>query len=196
MRSMICVALVLVLFVVAAASSTIRAGVCGENEPCEDHVTVIGYQNAPRCQGPWYDGAILASNSSSDYDYKIVVVARFENDTNGNSRCDNNQPCSGETCEADVSGTFEVNIGDDETYKVGEQLPVCGGCGSHNCDTGNDPPCTPVADHCTCVIGSYSVSEYSDDNGATWEPLTHLGPHAITEFQSNPLCPSTPACDD
>jgi len=189
---MIRVALVLALFVVATVSSIGLAA-----DPDEDDVTIIGYQNAPQCPGPWYDGAIKASNSSTEYWYKVVLSARVENDSNGNARCDNNQPCSSESCEADLSGTIVVEIGDDGDVKKSEVLPSCGGCPTSNCDTGNSGDCEdPAADHCTCVIGSYRVTEYSDDFGANWNDLFTIGPIAITEKESSPLCPNPGAsCD-
>jgi len=193
MRCVSSIALVLVLFVVAAVSSIGLAA-----DPDEDDVTVVGFQNAPHCPGPVYDGAIKVSNSSDEYWYKVVVVARVENDSNGNSRCDNNQPCSGESCECDLSNNAIVSkIGETSIVKESCGFPSCGGCPTSNCDTGNSGDCEdPPADHCTCVIGNYRVTEYSDDFGETWNDLFTLGPIAITQKENNPLCPNPgPSCD-
>jgi len=105
MRNMIRLALVLALFVIAAASSIVLADECDPGEPCKEDVTVIRYENAPGCLGPVWDGAILSENSSSVYWYKVTVTARAENDSDGNPRCSNNDPpeCSGQSCECDLS---------------------------------------------------------------------------------------------
>jgi len=191
MRSMIRVALVLALFVIAAAPSIVLADECDPGEPCKNDVTIIGYENAPACGGPLWDGAILSENSSSVYWYKVTVTARAENDSDGNPRCSNNDPpeCSGQSCECDLSVSFIAK--DYREQHTSDILPSCD-CDAH-CDNEN---CSPKADHCVCVIGTYQVTYYSDDDGENWYAMAPSYPSVITEKERNPLCPVPGAgCD-
>jgi hypothetical protein len=191
---MIRVALVLALFVIAAASSIVLADECDPGEPCKENVTVIGYESAPACTGPVWDGAILADNSSSVYWYKVTVTARVENDSDGNPRCSNNDPpeCSGQSCERDLSVSFIVK--DYKEQHKSAALPSCD-CDVH-CDNDPETECSPEADHCVCVIGTYTVNYYSDDFGETWTAMEPSYPSVITEKERNPLCADPgPGCD-
>jgi len=189
MRCMSRIALLLVLFVVAAVLSI--GLTFGQSR---SDVTITGYENAPGCTGPMSDGAIKVSNSSSVYWYKVQVVARVENDSDGNARCDNDPPdCSGQSCQADLSNdSIIVYDNDDKVIWETEYLPSCKPCTNH-CD---NETCSPTADHCTCVIGTYLVTHYSNDDGENWVPFSPAFPSVITDKERNPLCPDPgPGCD-
>jgi hypothetical protein len=70
---------VLVLFVVVAASNISLAA-----DPSVDDVTIIGFENVPGCSGPVWDGPVKASNNSTEYDYKVIISARTENNSEKN----------------------------------------------------------------------------------------------------------------
>jgi hypothetical protein len=186
---MIRLALVLALFVIVAAPTIVLAVECeDEEDPCKNDVTITAYENAPACFGPWNDGIIFASNDSSEYMYKVTVTARAENDSDGNPRCSINDPpgCSGQSCECDLSVSIVADVEDDKVQWEQCILPSCD-CDVH-CD--NDPAteCSPKADHCVCVIGTYTVDYYSDDDGVTWTAMAPSYPSVITEKERNPLC--------
>lgn len=196
MKSEVGVAPMLALLVVAAASSIVLAAECDPGEPCADDVTVIGYETAPGgvCQGPVYDAAILASNASSEYTYRVDVTARGENDSSGNTRCGISPPdCTGQSCEVNLSDSeMVVNTNDDAVFKHGDALPTCQPCSQH-CD--NEAPCPP-ASHCTCVVGVYRVTHWSDNEGLTYTAMAPGFKIAITEKERDAICPNPgPACD-
>lgn len=155
-------------------------------DPDDEDITVVAYQGAPGCEVP--EGEFWISNASSEYYYRVVINATMENDSNGPARCDNDPPtCCGCKCECDLSGTFDIpSLANESSY---------GGCSYPSCpESYCDPMCDNAStqcppnsiDHCNCIVGSYQVTHYSDDEGVNWDVMPPAYPTVITEKELNP----------
>jgi hypothetical protein len=188
---------ILALLVALVAGVIATGNIVLAADPDKTDITVIGHGGAPGCEVP--EGELLFSNSSSEYRYKVQVNVTFENQTPGNSHCGCEEPyCCDEPCECEISNTFVVLEDDYREFKDNGScmLPNCSGCDQH-CD--NVPPsqCEPIGDihHCVCPYGSYSVTFYSDDQGAHWYAMPPSFRIPITEKEQNPDCPASLGCE-
>lgn len=180
------VGIVLAVFLIAAGAWNLPMAA----DPDADDITVVGWGGPPGCVVP--AGKFLISNDSNEYYYRVAITnAIMENDSDGPARCENDPPdCSGEECECDLSGTFEVlPLADGASF---------GGCELPDCGVGCDPVCENTncnsIDHCACVYGNYQVTHYSTD-GEDWTAMPPAYPTAITLKEKDESCPELgPSC--
>jgi hypothetical protein len=191
--------IVAVLAVVMAAALVSTSNTLAD--PSQSDITVVGLAESrggiPHCT--LLDGAVLITNSSDTYEYKVWVDGWTENDDCGPTRCEGGQDCTDpeEPCYCDFETTTVVPREDSVVGLSGCEFPVCTDC-TTNCDNTTQECSTANYNHCVCTYGVYGATHYREYPSETWLEMPPSFSTAISERLAHPNCPTCEgesACD-